>query len=180
MRFPVGQAGRVWSRVLIGSAIAVVVLFAAAFMALSFFDWNKYISLAAAEVKTATGRELRVAGQTEVGLLPLRLIVDDVSLANATWGSRPQMITAKRVEVRAALLPLLTGDVRLKVDLVEPDVLLETDAKGVGNWVITAPARRSGRTRLRTRRRCRWTWMPPGSRKAWSSTAPDGPEKPAD
>jgi hypothetical protein len=133
---PGRQAGRVWRRVLVGTGIAVVVLFAGAFVALSFVDWNRYIELAAAEVKAATGRELRVAGPTEVGLLPLRLIVNDVSLANASWGSRAQMITAKHVEVRAALLPLLTGDVRLKLDIVEPDVYLETDAKGVGNWVI--------------------------------------------
>jgi AsmA family protein len=134
--FPGSQAGRVWLRVLVGTGIAVVVLFAGAFMALSFVDWNRYIELAAAEVKAATGRELKVAGPTKVGLLPLRLIVNDVSLANASWGSRAQLITAKHVEVRVALLPLVIGDVRLKVDVVEPDVYLETDAKGVGNWVM--------------------------------------------
>ena len=134
--FPGRQAGRVWLRVLVGAAIAIVVLFVGAFVALSFVDWNKYIVLAAAEVKAATGREFKVAGPTEVGLLPIRLIVDNVSLSNASWGSRPQMFTAKQVEVRAALLPLLTGDVRLKVAIVEPDLFLETDAKGLGNWVV--------------------------------------------
>lgn len=135
--FPGTQIGRVWPRVLVGTAIAIVVLFVGVFVTLSLVDWNKYVSLAAAEVKAATGRELKVAGNVEIGLLPPRLIVENVSLANASWGSRPQMITAKHVEVRAALLPLLTGDVRLKIDLAEPDVLLETDARGVGNWVIT-------------------------------------------
>lgn len=132
-----------WLRVLVGTAIAIVALFVGALVALSFVDWNKYVALAAATVKDATGRELKVGGPIEIGMLPPRLIADDVSVANAPWGSRPEMIAAKRVEVRAALLPLLTGDVRLKVDIVEPDVFLETDAKGAGNWVIARAGKKN-------------------------------------
>ncbi len=130
------QIGRIWPRVLIGVAIAAVVLLVGAFVALSLVDWNKYVALAAAEVQAATGRTLKVDGNVEVGILPPRIIVDGVSLSNAPWGSRPEMIKAKRVEVRAAPLPLLIGDVRLKLDVVGPDVFLETNAKGLGNWVV--------------------------------------------
>lgn len=147
--FPGRQAGRVWLRVMVGAAIAIVVLFLGAFVALSFVDWNRYILLAAAEVKAATGRELKVGGSIEVGFLPLRVIVQNVSLSNAAWGSRPQMVMARRVEVRAALLPLLTGDVRLKIDIAEPDVLLETDAKGMGNWVLVTQAKKQAPATLR-------------------------------
>jgi AsmA family protein len=130
------QRGRAWIRLLVGVAIAVVVLFVGAFVALSLVDWNKHVAQAAAEVKRLTGRELKVGGKVDIGVLPLRVIVNDVSFANAPWGTRPEMVKAKRVDVRAALLPLLTGNLSLKVDVIEPDVYLETDAKGTGNWVL--------------------------------------------
>lgn len=123
-------------RILVGTVIALVVLLVGGFIALSRVDWNKYVAQAAAEVKQTTGRELKVGGRIDIGLLPPRVIVEDVSFANAPWGSRPEMVKAKRVEARAALFPLLIGRIRLKLDVVEPDVLLETNARGIGNWVI--------------------------------------------
>jgi uncharacterized protein involved in outer membrane biogenesis len=39
-----------------------------------------------------------------------KVVLQDVSLGNAPWGKSPQMITAKRVEVPMALLPLLYRD----------------------------------------------------------------------
>ena len=45
------------------------------------------------------------------------------------------MMTAKRVEVQVALLPLLHRDFQVRsLALIEPTIALETDAKGVGNW----------------------------------------------
>jgi AsmA family protein len=138
------QRGRTWVRILIGAAIAVLVLFVGAFVALSLVDWNKYVAQAAAEVKQLTGRELKVGGKIDIGVLPLRVIVNDVSFSNAPWGTRPEMIKAKHVEVRAALLPLLIGNLSLKVDIVEPDVYLETDAQGTGNWVVARTGKSAG------------------------------------
>jgi uncharacterized protein involved in outer membrane biogenesis len=140
------QRGGVWRRVLVGVAITVATLFVGALVALSFVDWNKYAAQATVEVKQLTGRELKIGGKIDIGVLPPRLIVDDVRFANAPWGTRPEMVKAKRVEVRAALLPLLIGNLSLEVDIIAPDVYLETDAKGNGNWVLpradekTAPA----------------------------------------
>jgi uncharacterized protein involved in outer membrane biogenesis len=138
-----GQRGRVWVRVLAGIALLVVVAFVGAFIALSLVDWNKHVATLAAKVKQETGRELRVAGKVDVGLLPLRVIAEDVSFGNAAWASRPEMVKVKRVEVGLALLPLLTGNYTLRIDLVAPDVLLERNAKGEGNWAL---ARRSRAT----------------------------------
>src|SRR5262249_31467428 len=61
-------------------------------------------------------------------------------VANAAWGSRPAMATVKRFEAEMELLPLISGDVRVKrVVLKGADILLETDAKGQGNWVFGQP-----------------------------------------
>ena len=87
-----------------------------------------------AAVEQATGRRLTVG---EIGLaLSLRptVALSDIALANAEGGSRPAMLTAKRVEVQVALLPLLSRRVEIgRVLLVEPDLLLER-VDGRGNW----------------------------------------------
>jgi len=105
-------------------------------------DLGKYAKLATDEVKAATGRELRIRGKLDIKLFPrLALVAEDVSFANAPWGSRPDMARVKRLEGSVALLPLLRKQVEItRLVLVEPDVLLETDAKGVGNWVFKPPA----------------------------------------
>jgi uncharacterized protein involved in outer membrane biogenesis len=60
--------------------------------------------------------------------------VQDVSFQNAPWGSRPEMVKVKRFEVQVALLPLLTKKLELKrLILIEPDILIETNAAGKSN-----------------------------------------------
>ncbi|WP_156994986.1 AsmA family protein [Elstera litoralis] len=57
-------------------------------------------------------------------------------------GSRPQMATIGRLEVQVALVPLILNG-RLQVEklaLSKADILLETDAKGKGNWVFSPEA----------------------------------------
>lgn len=121
---------------LAGVAIALVVLFAVMLAIIATVDWSKHAATVQAAVKAATGRELVFGGSVKTGIFPPRLLVEDVAFGNAPWGSRRELVKAKRVEVRTALLPLLTGSIRLKVELVEPNLLLETSAKGVGNWEL--------------------------------------------
>ena len=105
-------------------------------------DVDRYARLAVAEVKTLTGRELVIRGKLNVSLFPrLGVRAEDVSFANATWGSRPEMFKAKRVDGAVALLPLLRRKVEItRLEVTDLDVLLEKDAKGVGNWVFKPPA----------------------------------------
>ena len=98
--------------------------------------------LAAEEVRRATGRELQIRGKVGVSFFPeLEIVAEDVSFANTPWGSRPEMVKVKRIEGAVALLPLLRRQIDLtRLELIEPDLLLETDPKGVGNWVFHAAA----------------------------------------
>ncbi len=122
--------------------IAVVVLTAAVVAAgaaiILSIDFNQYRPLVADQVKAATGRDLRLAGELDVALsLVPTVVVGDVSFANAPWGSRPDMATIKRLEVEMELLPLLSGEIRVKrVVLAGVDILLETDADGTPNWTF--------------------------------------------
>jgi AsmA family protein len=122
--------------VLIGLAGLVVVVVGGAAIAIYSIDFNAYRSTIAAQVKQTTGRDLTIAGDLKVGIsLTPTVAVDNVTLANAAWGSRPEMVTVKRFEAEMELLPLISGDIRVKrIVLNGADILLETDAKGAGNW----------------------------------------------
>jgi AsmA family protein len=105
-------------------------------------DVDRYARLAIAELKTATGRELTIRGKLNVSLFPrLGIRAEDVSFANASWGSRPEMFRAKQVEAAVALLPLLRRKVEItRLAVTDLDLLLEKDAKGIGNWAFKPPA----------------------------------------
>ena len=117
--------------------IAVIV---AAIAVLSSLDFNDYKGLIAEEAKKATGRDLKISGDLKLNVsLTPSLYVDGVTFANAPWGSRPDMVTLKRLEAEVALLPLLSREVDVKrVVLIGLDLLAETDKQGRGNWQFGA------------------------------------------
>ena len=94
----------------------------------------------------ATGRQLTIAGKVRpIWSLTPGIAITKVSLANIPGGSRPDMVTAKRVEAHLALLPLLRGQVEVtNATLVQPDILLERDAAGQPNWLFYPPAAAPG------------------------------------
>lgn len=125
-----------WKTVLLAIVGVLVVLVIAAVVVLKSIDVNKYKPLITEQAKAATGRELTIRGDLDlqIGFSPA-VVVRDVSFANASWGSRPEMVKLARFEVEVALLPLLFREVQItRLILVQPDILLETDAKGTGNW----------------------------------------------
>src|SRR5215813_13534205 len=90
--------------VLIGLGAVVVVVIGGAVVAIETIDFNQYRALIADQVKQRTGREVKIAGDLKVGIsLTPTVAVDDVSFANASWGSRPEMVTVKRFEAQLEL-----------------------------------------------------------------------------
>ncbi len=127
---------------LAGVAILVLAAIAAAAVLALRFDPNAEKGRIIEAVRRATGRTLVLAGPLHIayGLHPV-LAAEDVAFANAPGGSRPEMMTASRMEVQVALLPLLSRRVEIdQVTLIRPDILLETDAQGRGNWQFQRPA----------------------------------------
>ena len=124
-----GYAGGVVLLVLVGVGIAVWTV-----------DPNDLVGPLQARIKAATGRDVTIGGGIEfkLGLVP-KLIVNDVRVGNASWAKTPDLLSAKRVEVEVALLPLLQRRFELvRLNLIEPVIALETNAKGHGNWELTA------------------------------------------
>lgn len=120
----------------------VAVLCAVLVIALSRIDANDYKDDLVALVEARTGRDLAIDGPIElvVSLSP-SLVVEDVRLGNAEWASRPEMLRVARLELEVALLPLLGGEVRVdRLALFSPEIHLETNHAGVGNWIPDVPA----------------------------------------
>ncbi len=137
---------------LAGLAAAVVVALVAILLSI---DFSQYKSIATAEVEAATGRRFEIAGNIELALsLTPRLVAHDVTLANAEWGTRPDMLRVKQVEAEVALMPLFSGEIKVRRLVLDGvDLLLETAPSGDGNWIFgetetTEPAETAGQPRL--------------------------------
>ncbi len=124
-----------------GKILAIATLALGALVALALIivwqiDFSRFKPLIAEQVKAATGRTLVIDGEIRLApsLVP-SLAVENVRFQNAAFGSRPDMIMAERLEAAVALLPLLRGEIDIRrVTLIAPDILLETDKSGRGNW----------------------------------------------
>ena len=125
------------------AGIAAAVLVAAVVALLYSVDVDSYRGEIAEEFRKATGRELRIDGGIDLSIsLSPAVVIEKVAVANAGWGSRPTMATVERAEAQVELIPLIAGDIRVtRLVLVEPDILLETDARGVPNWRFERPAK---------------------------------------
>lgn len=100
------------------------------------FDLNQYKSYVEDIVDKQLGRKLAIKGNASVGisLIPT-LVVEDVELANAPWAAQPQMVKVQRLEIKLSLLPLLHKQVVIdNIELVRPEIYLETAADGKNNW----------------------------------------------
>jgi uncharacterized protein involved in outer membrane biogenesis len=123
-------------KIVAGVAIALVVVLIGVVVAIYTVDVNTLIAPVKDRVKAATGRDLTVRGGGSLSLsLNPKLVLSDVTLGNAPWAATPEMVTAERLELQVALLPLLSRRFELvELTLVRPVIALETDAKGQKNW----------------------------------------------
>jgi len=124
--------------ILTGIGLALLALIALAFTVLMATDFNDYRDLVQQRMKEATGRDLVIAGNIDASFsLSPRLSAKQVSFRNAAWSDIPQMASLNDIEAEIALLPLLSGEIRInEVVLRGGQVVIETNKEGVGNWVL--------------------------------------------
>lgn len=127
--------------------ILVMLLIAAAWISTHL---DEYKDVATTMVEEATGRKLLIEGGVQMApsLVPT-IEAGDVHFTNAAWAVGSEMVKVKRLLLRIALLPLLSGEIDIeRLILIEPELYLETDADGRGNWEFTpdtgVPAAESG------------------------------------
>lgn len=108
---------------------------------LAFFDWNWLRGPISSHISSKLERRFEIQGNLNVdmGWTP-RITANKIELANADWGSKPEMLTLDRLEFSIRLQDLLKGDIVLpEILLSKPRVLLEKNAKGKGNWEFKTP-----------------------------------------
>ncbi len=135
------RLGKILKYVLIGIPLLAIIVVGVAIAILMTIDFNQYKPLIAEETKKATGRDLVIAGdlKLDISLTP-SVYVAGVTLSNATWGARPEMVKVERFEAQIALIPVLFGVIDVKrVVLIGADILLEVDKRGRANFEFAPP-----------------------------------------
>lgn len=123
----------------IGGFFALLV--AAVLIVPNVIDWNSYKPEISEQVRKVTGRELVIAGDIDLKILPApALVAEKVSISSIDGAQSPDLASLRRVEVRIALAPLLGGNISVEtVRLVEPQIFLEILADGRATWEFQAP-----------------------------------------
>ena len=82
------------------------------------------------------GREVKIAGGFEVRVLPIPTVgMRQVSVANADWGSQPQMLEIDLLELQLGLVRLALGEIEIRhLLLYGARLWLENSSAGTYNW----------------------------------------------
>ncbi len=117
----------------------LVVALVAVVVVPSVIDWNGYRGEIAQRVKDATGRDLIIDGDITMTVLPKPAItVHRVGFGNIKGAESAEMARLESLEVRIALVPLLSGTIQVEtVRLVKPVIKLQKFADWRANWQIT-------------------------------------------
>jgi AsmA protein len=123
-------------KLVIGIAVVVVLLVAAAIAVPFFIPTDTYKSKLIAAVKDSTGRDLRIDGKMSFSLLPtLGVEANNVSFSNPPGASTKDMAKLGKLQVALKVLPLLHRDIEIKrLVLIDPVIDLEIDKQGRPNW----------------------------------------------
>ena len=118
-----------------------VLLLVVVLVFLNSSDLSQHRDVIAEQVSKMAGRRLSLDGELDLNLsMTPSIVVTRIALANAPWASEPEMLTIQHVEAEVELLPLLHGDIHiLRFHLKDVKALLETNADGLGNWVLAEP-----------------------------------------
>lgn len=95
--------------------------------------WKKDLQ---SHIGQISGRQLSVDGAVDFTVsYPPKIILEDIRIENADWGSKRDMLKADALIAEVDFLPLLFGDVAVpRIQLVGVDILVETKAGGATNW----------------------------------------------
>lgn len=128
-----------WLLRILGVLVAVAVL---AVVALLLLPGDRIAAIAVDQIKARTGRDLVIEGDVAITFWPvLGVETGPVTLSNAAWAGPEPMLRAKGLSIGIAAPDLLQGRLRVQRIAAEaPDLRLERDRNGRGNWEFTAPA----------------------------------------
>ena len=120
----------------LGLIALLTIIVVVAVFAVEYVDLKRQKALIESIVLEQTGRELQINGAVTANLFPwFGLSLTDVLMANAEEFSDTEFATVSSGELQLYVLPLLTGDIKLKkVVLRGLSLNLQRDADGKTNW----------------------------------------------
>lgn len=126
--------------------IVIVTLLLTLVTAIPLINWNKHRDWVAHKIGDKIGREVRIDGKLDIKFdIAPRIVAEQVSVANAPWGSTPQLLRAERVELSLHVPSLLLGRVYLPLlNLTRPEIVLEKNPGGTANWEFGASKKSGG------------------------------------
>lgn len=130
-------------KIVLGALLALILIGGGVtWYAASRLDTAQLTSLISSSVKSATGRDLKIAGSVTLSLFPrIAVSAEQVSLSNAPWSSEPNMLTLKRLEMDIKTLPLLSGRVEIgSIKLDGVSLYLQKTVAGKANWDMSESA----------------------------------------
>ena len=122
-----------WIFRLLGALLVLVIL---AVGALFLLPADRIANLAARQFEAATGRALTIDGDVTPTFWPvLGARVERVTLANVAGSDAGPMLVADSVDLGVDLSQLIQGNLVVRrFEARQPQIVLERDANGVGNW----------------------------------------------
>lgn len=144
-----GKPTRFFSRiariVAFGLVAALVLLLLAAGAGALWLSRADLKPLVEREASEALGRRVTLGSFQVRWGDPLRVELSDLAIANASWGSKPDMARVGKLSAMLAVSPLLRGVLYYEqLRLSDVTVVLERDPQGVGNWKFGGSAGAGG------------------------------------
>ncbi len=116
--------------------VIVLLVLGLAILLPQFIDPNDYKQEIAGLVKKQTGRDVTITGDLKLSVFPwLGIETGELALSNPPGFGDEPMLTVKRADIKAKLVPLLRQELQVDtVVLEDPTVHLIIDPKGRTNW----------------------------------------------
>ena len=115
----------------------VVLLFVGIGIAVLTFDPNKYKPDIVTALSKQTGRTVKLDGpiSLHISLQGLTFGVQNASIGNASWASKPVMASIHEFDLGVGILPLLHHQVQVQgIKILNATIDLESSPKGEDNW----------------------------------------------
>ena len=132
----------------VGSLVSLIlILFFTLFAYLQFADLNRFKPQISQRLSIYLNRSVVIDGAFDVKLIPLSISLTDTNIANATWGSKPDMLSVHQVDLQLGLLALISGELLIhKFVLDDVQILVELNEQGDNNWRLREPGEQQAKT----------------------------------
>jgi len=141
------------AKVFVGLVVLVVLVVGGAAIAVSTIDINQYRGQIADALSKQTGRTVKFGGPIHLtfSMHGVGLAVEDASIGNPSWASRPQMAGIGKLQIGVELMPLMSHQIVIsELDISNADILLETNANDQHNWDMKPAAAATETTEPKT------------------------------